>query len=119
MRRRVEFLACYERGRKYRSPSFLVFALPRDGEAAGPRFGSAVSKKHGNAVLRNRVKRILREFFRFARPNLAVPLDFVIVPKSNLDPQTLSLAAATAELSPLCARIAREFERFQEARRQA
>ena len=44
------------------------------------RMGLSVSKKHGNAVARNRWKRILRDAFRLARPELPVGIDLILIP---------------------------------------
>ncbi len=46
-------------------PSFRVLmAPPEPGQAAERRLGVTVSRKVANAVGRNRVKRLVREFFR-------------------------------------------------------
>jgi ribonuclease P protein component len=62
LRKRAEFLALSQSGRKVYTPHFLVL---RGGDGAvRTRFGVTVSRKVGNSVVRNRVKRLLREFYR-------------------------------------------------------
>lgn len=51
--------------------------------------------------MRNRVKRVLRECFRLHQALLPPALDLVIVPKRQLKPEQLTLAAASRELIPL------------------
>lgn len=85
----------------------MLFVLPREGNGSGVRIGLTVGRKVGNAVTRNRVKRVLREFFRLHQASIDSPVDIVIVPKRTLNPEQFDLAQATGDLSPVLRRLPR------------
>jgi ribonuclease P protein component len=78
VRRRPEYLAIQNRGRRLVGPNLLLFALPV-ALPGGGRLGVTVSKKVGGAVLRNRVKRWIRDCYRRRRPEFPAGLDLVVV----------------------------------------
>ena len=96
---------CYEQGRKHFTRSFILFIKHKEKDQGGYRLGLTVSKKMGNAVARNRIKRVLREYFRLHQFNFTLPLDIVVVPKRNLEAKQLTLALTKKEFSPLLTRI--------------
>ncbi|MCJ2165786.1 ribonuclease P protein component [Pseudodesulfovibrio sp. S3-i] len=108
MLRSPEFTACYEQGRKHYTHSFILFIRKRVDPDGGLRLGLTVSKKVGHAVARNRIKRVVREFFRLHQSDFELPLDIVIVPKRNLEAKQLDLALATEEFTPLFSRLRAE-----------
>ena len=67
--------------------------------------GMAVSRKGGKAVTRNRVKRLLREFFRLHRALLPEHLDIVAVAKKHTGAADLSQDRVNAQLLPLLQRL--------------
>lgn len=96
----------------------MVFAHVRPCEEPGFRFGMAVSKKVGSAVRRNRVKRLIREFFRLrqheiresvgrlsAQAGASVCLDFVCVVKRSARPDSMALAQVDQELWPVLNKV--------------
>ncbi|ADU63573.1 MAG: ribonuclease P protein component [Pseudodesulfovibrio sp.] len=103
-----QFTACYEHGRKRFTKRFILFVLRRDDGPSGLRLGLTVSRKMGNAVARNRIKRVVREYFRLHQYDFELPLDIVVVPKRNLEASQLTLALATEEFSPLLSRAKAE-----------
>ncbi len=76
------------------------------GDAEGWRLGLAVTRKTGCAVVRNRVKRVLREFFRLRQAWLPQETDMVVVPKRTLKPELFSLAVVEQEFASLFATAA-------------
>lgn len=69
------------------SASFTLLGLPSP--TGTSRIGITVSRKVGGAVVRNRIKRRLREIFRYNRVNLAPPLDLVVVARSGARDRTM------------------------------
>ncbi|MDR2744940.1 MAG: ribonuclease P protein component [Desulfovibrio sp.] len=106
LRRRADFTACYDRGKRYYSEHFLVFLLAGSSPAGKTRIGLAVSRKVGKAVVRNRVKRLLREFFRLHANLLPLRADLVMVAKKNAGSAVLDLWCVRAEIVPLLRRMA-------------
>lgn len=101
---------CYGQGRKTFTRHFVLFAEPRpaEGGAEGFRLGLTVSRKVGRAVWRNRIRRVLREFFRLHQDRIDRSLDIVVVPKRNLDPKIVDLALVEQEFLPVLSRLCRE-----------
>ncbi|MDR3357938.1 MAG: ribonuclease P protein component [Desulfovibrio sp.] len=106
LRRRTDFTACYDRGKRYHSEHFLVFLLAGDWTAEKTRVGLAVSRKVGKAVARNRIKRLLREFIRLHAALLPPRADMVTVAKKNAGSAALDLGRVRAEIVPLLRRMA-------------
>ncbi len=106
--RREQYLACYSRGRKYHSRNFLLFVLPGDTPGRGFRLGIAASKKVGGAVIRNRIKRLVREYFRHKQDEIDVDLDITLVAKRGIQPRKLNYWQIKQELDPALARICKE-----------
>ncbi|MDQ7834569.1 MAG: ribonuclease P protein component [Humidesulfovibrio sp.] len=102
------FTACYEQGRKFYTRHFVLFVLSRVDAGEGFRLGLTVSRKVGRAARRNRIRRVLREYFRLHQEDIDRPLDIVVVPKRNLDPKTVDLALVEQEFPPVLSRVLRE-----------
>ena len=105
--RRPDFLRCYDAGRRYYAKHFIMFVFRREDSSGVWRLGIAVTRKTGGAVQRNRVKRVLREFFRLHQIVLPAGTDMVVVPKRGLNPSRLSLDNVGKEFLPLLAAIGR------------
>lgn len=80
LRHRRDFLRAQAQGQRLHTRHFGVI-LARTA-AGGPRLGLAVSRRVGKAVQRNRLKRVLREFFRRHKTGLPA-VDLVIMAKKG------------------------------------
>lgn len=94
IRRRREFLAAQATGKRLSTRHFGVLLAP--GPADAPRLGLVVTKRLGKAVRRNRLKRLLREFFRRHREGLPKQDIIIMARKGAAD---LSYAEIQRELA--------------------
>jgi len=78
--KREEYLKLGAEGNKIRSNHFIVMYRIKSKGAC--RAGITASKRVGNAVYRNRVKRLIREFFRLNH-ELFFPADMVFIAGRN------------------------------------
>jgi ribonuclease P protein component len=78
-------------------PHFLVIIKPN--HLGRNRLGLTVGKNTGGAVRRNRIKRLLREFFRRSNNKIPPSRDIIIIALKGSDP--LTYRQVLEELTPL------------------
>ena len=94
LRKRREFLVVQRKGRRKTAPHFVVITRRR--KDLPTRLGITTSRRVGSAPERNRVRRLVREFFRRQAPP-ASPHDIVVIARPGA--ALLSYGEVTAELS--------------------
>lgn len=77
IRKRREYLALQNSGRRRRSEHFTVITRERREEPS--RLGITASRKTGNAPARNRIRRLVREYFRRHRTDIDPPRDVLVI----------------------------------------
>jgi len=82
VRKKKNYVTIYQKGVRVHSSNFTVILNPNP--SGEKRLGLAVSKKVGNAATRNRIKRLLREFFRLNKDTLPDSKDMVIIAKKDV-----------------------------------
>lgn len=97
-----QFLSCYQYGYKYFSSNFILYVLPH--KQRGFRLGITVTKKVGKAVKRNRIKRLLKEFFRLYQ-NQIIDADIVVVAKRKVCVCKMDFEQVEKELYPVIKKI--------------
>lgn len=75
--RKSEYDYVFKHGKKVVGRYFVCHVTRRVGQ--GRKLGMAVSRKVGPSVVRNRIKRLLREFFRTHQDRLAEDTQWVVV----------------------------------------
>lgn len=97
VRKRKDYSRIYKNGARLYSESFQVLILANDKDTR--RLGITVGKKIGNSVKRNRIKRLLREFFRLHKDSLPAGRDIVVTVRKDVSAR--SLHEITRELEDL------------------
>ncbi len=77
--KRRDYLTVYQQGVRKHSEHLTCIVCPNPSGVR--RLGITIIKKVGNAVTRNRIKRLIREFYRLHKPRLPAALDIVIMVK--------------------------------------
>lgn len=75
-----EFVKVRKSGKRFYTKSFTVFILPNS--LGRRRLGLSAGSRVGNAVRRNRIKRLLREFFRLNKGSFPDETDILISVKN-------------------------------------
>ncbi|OGP50183.1 MAG: ribonuclease P protein component [Deltaproteobacteria bacterium RBG_13_43_22] len=95
--KRTDFIRKSFKVKKRTFPHFSVIIKPNS--LGRTRLGLAVGKNTGKAVQRNRIKRLLREFFRRSKDKFPPSRDIIIVVLKGSDP--LTYRQVFEELTPL------------------
>jgi len=99
--RRRDYIALSKYGRRIQNEYFIAYFSVDQRDRS--RIGITVTKKVGRAVKRNRIKRLVREFFRLNRHCLSGRWDISIIAKRQA--ADLSSEKAFASLQELADRI--------------
>ncbi|MBW2107391.1 MAG: ribonuclease P protein component [Deltaproteobacteria bacterium] len=79
--KRSDFVRLYTHGKRARAGVFWANAGPN--RLGSPRLGITVSKRVGGAVKRNRIKRLVREYFRLNKARFAGSWDINLVARQE------------------------------------
>ncbi|MFO7783183.1 MAG: ribonuclease P protein component [Thermodesulfobacteriota bacterium] len=79
--KRKDFVNLNRLGKRFHTEHFFVKVNPSRLDTS--RLGITASKRTGNAVLRNRIKRLVREFFRLNRSRLPKGVDILVASKKG------------------------------------
>ena len=96
LRKSWEYRLVSKMGCKFYTPHFVL--LVHDNCASSVRLGVTVSRRVGNAVNRNKVKRLIREFFRVNRFNFENK-DYSVIARANA--ASISYIVAKQELTDI------------------
>jgi len=107
LRKRPQFLAVGQKGRKVHTAHFLLLWLPN--QLPHSRLGITVTRKVAGAVGRNRVKRMVREAFRTAGAEMLRGVDVVVIAKKQA--HRLAGAQVAAELEQAWMRIQKQLQK--------
>jgi ribonuclease P protein component len=77
IRKRGEYLKLQQAGRRRVGTRFVVITAASRGSVS--RIGITASRRVGGAVVRNRVKRLVREFFRRHHDRIQPPRDVLVI----------------------------------------
>ena len=91
--KRSQFLNLSREGKRVHTSHFIV--LSKGNNAGLSRIGITVTKRIGNAAVRNRIKRLVREFFRRHKQMMQAN-DIVVIAKPGA--QRLALGEVATEL---------------------
>ena len=80
LRKKSEFQAVYQKGQRIRGDRFQLILVPNNLQDS--RLGISVHGLKG-AVKRNRIKRIIREFFRLNRGRMPQSIDLVFAVRKD------------------------------------
>jgi len=95
IRTRAEFLRLQRVGRRRSGARFVVITEPRQNGIS--RLGITTSRHVGGAVVRNRVRRLVREFFRRHKFQIVPPQDVLVIARAGA--ASASLTEVSTELA--------------------
>jgi len=82
IRKKTDFTTIYAKGVRFHTQHFTV--ITHWNSLGTRRLGLTVNRKVGTAVQRNRIKRLLREFFRLNKERLPNSEDIIIIARPSV-----------------------------------